>query len=168
MWKPALITTGQVYGACSVSRAYWGSLACGGVMRPCALTPIRASGVGRKGPHLFGVPGATTFLREGRGGWCPPRPCRLLCRGARDVFFLLCATCQPRHELSRKRHLCTMRCLLRSQRRLRRCACVSGICPSLSSSSGDSGGVSVRKYQSRLRPYRSFWRASCNIGPPSP
>jgi hypothetical protein len=87
-------------------------------------------------------------------------------------FFLPCATCQPRHELSQKHHLCsrlcTVRCLLRSQRRLRRCAWVSGICPNLSSSSGDSSDVSVRKYQSRLRPYRSFWRASCNIGPPSP
>ena len=55
-------------------------------MRPCARTPIRASGVGRKEHHLFGVPGATTFLREGRGGSFPPRPWRLLCRGARDVF----------------------------------------------------------------------------------
>src|SRR5215831_7129028 len=43
------------------------------------------------------------------------------------------------------------RSLLRRQRRLRRCACVSGTCPSFAARCVYSGGVFVRKYQSNLR-----------------
>ena len=89
MWKPAPITTGQAYGAYSVWRAYWGSRACGGGMRSPyarAPTPLRLNGAGRKEHRLCGVLGVMTLLREGRGCLCPSLPCRLLCRGARDVF----------------------------------------------------------------------------------
>jgi hypothetical protein len=88
MWKPAPITTGQAYGACLGWRAYWGSRACGGVRSPYARapTPLRLNGAGRKEHRLYGVLGIMTLLREGRGCLCPSLPCRLLCRGARDVF----------------------------------------------------------------------------------
>src|SRR5689334_3566798 len=111
-----------------------------------APTPLRLNGAGRKEHRLCGVLGVMTLVGEGRGCLCPSLPCRLLCRSARDGFFLPCATCQPRHALSRQRrpcaHRCTVRCLLCSQRRRIRWACVSGICPSLSSRSEDSDGVS--------------------------
>ena len=76
MWKPAPITTGQVYGACSGWQAYSGSQVCGGVMplTAWAATPTRANGVGRKEPRLFGVPGVMTLLREGRGDFLPTTP----------------------------------------------------------------------------------------------
>ena len=130
-----------------------------------AFTPIRVNGVGRKEHRLCGVPGAMTFLREGRGCFCPPCRCRL-CAEARETFFPPMRDVSIPHALSRKRdpcsHLCPRRCLLRSQRRRMRCACVSGICASLSSKSGDNGDGSMRKYQSRLRPCQTLWRAACH------
>jgi hypothetical protein len=52
------------------------------------------------------------------------------------------------------------RSLLRCQRRLIRCACVSGKCSSWASSTVYSGGVSVRKYPISLKQCRILWRAA--------
>jgi len=175
MWKPAPITTGQAYGACSGWRAYSGSRVCDGVTRnpyARAPTPLRLNGAGHKAHRLCGVLGVMTLLREGRGCLCPSLPCRLLCRGARDVFPSHAQHANPDTRF----HggivlvlvLCTVRCLLRCHRRRMRCACVSGICPSWSSRSGDSGEGSKRKYQSRLRPCQTLWRTSYDIRHPSP
>jgi hypothetical protein len=121
--------------------------------------------------YIFRVPEAMSLPEKGHGCFYPPLPCRLLCPEARETLFPPMRDVTPPHALSRQRgpcsHLWTRRCLLRSQRRRRRCACVAGICASLSAKSRDNGEGSMRKYQSRLRPCQTLWRTACNMLTPA-
>jgi hypothetical protein len=159
MGKPAPIMTGQAYGACSVWRAYWGSRACGGVRSPYARapTPIRMNGAGRKEPRLCGVGGVMTLLWEGRGCCCPSLPCRLLCRGAGDVF--------PSHG-----HQATPDTRVHGSVVLARSA-YSALSTTLAASS-DALRLRLRHLLQPVlqvrSPCQSLWTTAYNIIPPSP